>query len=207
VTRLPPGEFGLTAPPFAAMETSSVRPTAQFWDRMLKEGKDQILNILDVDVPVVAALKGNAFIHAEVITLSDIVVAAEGARLADKAHTCIGIPPSDGVHVIWTMLLGNRARHFLLSGAEIDATEAQRLGVVAEVVPKDLVLERARAIARELAQKPRLTLRYARLALTQDLKRRLVNDLGHGLALLGLGVLGMVEETAQAAAGRDPSSR
>src|SRR5262249_8423730 len=131
---------------FKRIETPSEAATPMFWDRMLKEGKDLILNVLDVDVPVVAALRGNAFIHAELLVIWDIVIAADGARLADKAHTVAGIPPSDGVHVIWTALLGpNRGRHFLLTGAEIDAAEAQRLGVVAEVVPRDQVLTRARA--------------------------------------------------------------
>lgn len=178
---------------FEKMETPNQRVTAEFWDRMLKEGKDMLLNLLDIDVPVIAAVNGNSFIHAELIALSDIVIAGEGARFADKAHTYIGIPPSDGVHVIWTMLLGpNRGRHFLLTGAEIDAVEAQRLGVIAEIVPKQRALERAREIAGELAQKPRLTLRYARVSLTHHLKRRLVNDLGYGLALEGLGVMSLM---------------
>ena len=63
-----------------------------------------------------------------------------------------GIVPGDGVHVWWPMVLGpNRARHFLLTGDEIDAAEAKRLGVVAEVVPHDQVLTRAWDIARTLA--------------------------------------------------------
>jgi enoyl-CoA hydratase/carnithine racemase len=158
-----------------------------FWDRIYREGKDLLMNLLDIEVPVIGALNGDAFIHAELVALSDIVIAAEGARMADKAHAPNGVTPADGVHVIWPMLLGpNRGRHFLLTGAEIDAAEAQRLGVVAEVTPKAKVRERAWEIARELAQKPTLMLRYSRVAMTLDLKRRLLNDLGYGLALEAL---------------------
>ena len=171
------------------MSAGQAAMTSEFWFRMYKEGKDLLMNLLDIEVPIVGALNGNAFIHAELIALSDIIVAAEGAKLADKAHFVNGVPPADGVHVVWPMLLGpNRARHFLMTGAEIDAAEAQRLGIVAEVVPKIEVLKRARAIARDLAQKPPLMLRYSRAALTQDIKRRLLDDLGYGLALEGLGV-------------------
>lgn len=155
-----------------------------FWDRIYREGKDLLMNLLDIEVPVIGAVNGDAFIHAELVALSDIVIAAEDARFADKAHAPNGVAPADGVHVIWPMLLGpNRGRHFLLTGAEIDAAEAQRLGVVAEVVPKARVRERAWEIARELAKKPRMMLRYSRVALTLELKRRLLNDLGYGLAL------------------------
>jgi enoyl-CoA hydratase/carnithine racemase len=168
--------------------------TSDFWFRMYKEGKDLLMNLLDIEAPIIGAVNGNAFIHAELIALSDIVIAAEGARFADKAHAVNAVPPSDGVHVVWPMLLGpNRARHFLMTGAEIDAAEALRLGIVAEVVPKADVLNRARAVARELAQKPSLMLRYSRAALTQNIKRRLLDDLGYGLALEGLGIQSLAD--------------
>lgn len=163
---------------------------AYFWDRIYKEGKDLLINLLEIEVPIIGAVNGNAFLHAELVALSDIVIAAEGAKFADKAHAIGGVTPSDGVHIVWPMLLGpNRARHFLLTGAEIDAEEAKQLGIVAEVVGRDQLLFRAWEIARELAQKPPLMLRYSRVALTQEFKRRIVNDLGYGLSLEGLALL------------------
>jgi enoyl-CoA hydratase/carnithine racemase len=171
----------------AQMDYSGFGPEpsqSNFWHRIYKEGKDLLMNLLDIEVPVIGAVNGDAFIHAELVVLSDIVIAAEGARFADKAHAPNGVVPGDGVHVIWPMLLGpNRGRHFLLTGAEIDAAEAHRLGVVAEVVAKDKVRERAWAVARELAQKPHMMLRHSRAALTLELKRRLQADLGYGLML------------------------
>jgi enoyl-CoA hydratase/carnithine racemase len=164
--------------------------TPRFWDRITREGKDLLVNLMEIDCPVIGAVNGNAFIHAELLTLSDIVIAAEGAKFADKAHSPGGVPPTDGVHVVWPMLLGpNRARHFLLMGAEIDAAEAQRIGFVAEVVPKDKVRARAWEIARELAKKPTLMLRNSRIALTHHIKRRLQDDLGYGLTLEGMAVM------------------
>jgi enoyl-CoA hydratase/carnithine racemase len=166
-------------------------PSAAFWDRIYREGKALLNNLLDIEVPVIAAVNGDAFIHAELAVLSDIVLAAEGARFADKAHFPGGTTPGDGVHVVWPMLLGpNRGRYFLLTGEEIDAEEARRIGVVGEVLPRDKLLPRAWALARDIAAKPPLAVRYARIALTYDLKRRMLAELSHGLMLEGMAMLG-----------------
>ncbi len=165
----------------------------QYWDRIYKEGKDLLQNLLEIEVPVIGAVNGPAFIHAELLTLSDIVIASDRASFADKAHGPGGVVPGDGVHVWWPMLLGpNRARHFLLTGAEIGAEEAKRLGFVAEVVPHARALERAWEVARDLLAKPPLMLRFTRVAMTQHIKRRMLDDLGYGLMLEGMGILSLV---------------
>jgi enoyl-CoA hydratase/carnithine racemase len=88
------------------------------------------------------------------------------------------------------MLLGpNRGRHFLLTGAEITAAEAKALGVVAEVVPRAALRDRAWEIARELAKKPTLMLRHSRIAMTLEFRRRLLADLGYGLTLEALAAM------------------
>ena len=170
--------------------TGPIALTPAFWDRIYKEGKDLIHNLLEIEVPVIGAVNGNAFIHSELIVLSDIVLAAEHARFADKAHFPLGAVPGDGVNIVWTSLLGpNRGRYFLLTGEEIDAREAQRLNVVAEVLPSASLSERAWALARELATKPDLVLRYTRAALTLELKRRMSSELGYSLMLEGLAMM------------------
>jgi enoyl-CoA hydratase/carnithine racemase len=62
--------------------------------------------------------------------------------------------------------------------------------VVSEVVPYDKLLSRAKEIAEQIVKKPRLATRYPRVALTQQLKRAMLDNLGYGLALEGLGALG-----------------
>lgn len=152
--------------------------------RLNKEAKDLIQNLLDIDVPVIGAANGPALVHAELITLSDIVIASERASFADRQHLLLGYVPGDGTHVWWDMLLGpNRCRHFLLTGSEIGAEEAKRLGFVAEVVPHERVLDRAWQVARDLLTQPPFRLRYSRVAMTQNIKRRMLNDLGYGLML------------------------
>lgn len=167
--------------------------TAAIWHQIFKEGKDLLTNLLDIEVPVIGAVNGPAFVHAEIPVMSDIVIASDRAAFADKAHAPGGVAPADGVHVWWPMVLGpNRARHFLLTGAEISAEEALRLGFVAEVVPHGTVLDRARAIARELRAKNPQMLRFTRNALTQHIKRRMLDDLGYGLMLEGMGIMSLL---------------
>jgi enoyl-CoA hydratase/carnithine racemase len=70
----------------------------------------------------------------------------------------------------------------LLMGKKLTAQEALDWGVVAEVMPPDQLLDRAWEIARDLALRPPLVLRYTRQLFTQSWKRAFLEELGHGLA-------------------------
>lgn len=163
--------------------------TADGWYRIVREGKDLLMNLLDLDVPVIGVANGPALIHAELLALSDIVLAAEHASFADVAHYPYDTVPGDGAHIVWPMLLGpNRGRYFLMMGEQIPAAEAKALGIVGEVHPKDRVLPRAWEIAEMLRKKPLRVRRNTRMALTQRLKKNLLEELGYGLLLEGHGV-------------------
>jgi enoyl-CoA hydratase/carnithine racemase len=173
----------------ANLDSSWVGPmTPKKWDTIYAHGKRLLINLLAIEVPVVSAVNGPATVHAELAVLGDIVLAADHAYFSDAPHFRHGTVPSDGVHVVWPLLLGaNRGRYFLLTGQRIAAEEARALGVVSEVMPAGQLLDRAWELARQLARQPDTTLRYARDAFTQTLKRLLLDNVAYGLALEGLG--------------------
>jgi enoyl-CoA hydratase/carnithine racemase len=139
-------------------------------------------NLLQIQVPIVAAINGPCSTHSELPLMCDIVLAAEHATLQDAAHFSRGVVPGDGVHTVWPGAIGrNRARYFLLMGQRLTAQEAVRYGAVNEVLPADQLLPRAWEIARELAKRPPLTLRLTRSVLVHELERAAVDDLALGV--------------------------
>ena len=60
---------------------------------------------------------------------------------------------------------------------------------MAEVVTQDQLLPRAWEVAREIAKRPRLAIRYTKVALSHYLKSIMHDQLGYGLALEGLAMM------------------
>jgi enoyl-CoA hydratase/carnithine racemase len=146
-----------------------------------------LMNLLNIEVPMIAAVNGPALIHAELAVMCDIVLASENATFQDAPHFTNGVVPGDGVHIFWPLVLGpNRARYFVLTGQTIPAREALDLGVVSEVLATERLLPRASELAQAIVARPSLVSRYARVAMTQRLKQLMLENLGYGLALEGL---------------------
>ena len=111
-----------------AGSTETWRSTT-LWDKTYWEGKRLLMNLLEIEVPVIAAVNGPALTHSEMPVLCDIVLASEKASFQDT-HFPRGAVPGDGVHVVWLNLLGqNRGRKFLLTGETLRAQEALDLEV------------------------------------------------------------------------------
>ena len=181
----------LTASSGAFMETISPEGfdffTPQGYDKIYREGKKVLMNILDIEVPLIAAVNGPARLHSEYILLADIVLATPSTVFQDKPHFEFGIVPGDGVHLLWQEVIGTvRGRYFILTRQELDAQTAKEWGAVNEIVPADKLLARAREIAEGLAKLPPLTTRYTRIALIQKLRRIIDEGVGYGLALEGI---------------------
>ena len=169
----------------------------QGYDKIYREGKKVLMNILDIEVPLIAAVNGPVRLHSEYILLADIVLASPSTVFQDKPHFEFGIVPGDGVSLLWQEVIGSvRGRYFILTRQELDAETAKEWGAVNEIVPTNKLLARAHEIAEGLAKLPRLTSSYTRIALTQKLRRIIDEGVGYGLALEGISAADVARSVA-----------
>src|ERR1700676_5378944 len=129
----------------------------QGYDKIYREGKKVLMNILDIEAPLIAAVNGPVRLHSEYILLADIVLATPATVFQDQPHFEFGIVPGDGVNLLWPEVIGTiRGRYFILTRQELDAETAKEWGAVNEIVPADRLLTRAHEIADGIAALPPL---------------------------------------------------
>jgi enoyl-CoA hydratase/carnithine racemase len=167
------------------------------YDKIYREGRKVLMNILDIEVPLIAAVNGPTRLHSEYILLADIVLATPATVFQDKPHFDFGIVSGDGVHLLWQEAIGTvRGRYFIFTRQELDAETAKAWGAVNEIVPADKLLFRAREIAEGLATLPPLTTRYTRIAMIQKLRRIIDEGVTLGLALEGISAADVARASA-----------
>ena len=96
------------------------------------------MNILDIEVPLIAAVNGPARLHSEYRPCSPTSCMATLGRLFSRTNRTSnsGIVPGDGVHLLWQEVIGSvRGRYFILTRQELDAETAKEWGAVNEIVP------------------------------------------------------------------------
>ena len=76
------------------------------YDKVLREGTKVLENLLDIEVPMIAAINGPVTAHSEYALLCDIVLAVEDTYFQDARHPAFGIVPGDGLHVVLPEVIG-----------------------------------------------------------------------------------------------------
>ncbi len=110
---------------------------------------------LTLSKPVVAAIEGWCVAGGlELAAWCDLRVAGTGSRFGCLERRW-GVPLVDGGTYRLPRIVGlGRALDLILTGREIDAAEAERIGLVDRVVPDGTALEAALALAGEIAASP-----------------------------------------------------
>lgn len=163
-----------------------------------RDAKNMYDAFFDLDAIVISAVNGPAFIHTDLLVTGDIVIAAEHATFADF-HVAAGMVTGGIAQVIWMELLGYvRGKYFLLTGQSLSAQEALEWGVINEIVKKEDLLPRARAIAQQILKQPVTTIRNTRRAVNQRIKQRFLEEAPLGYTLISLGLMANALETSQA---------
>jgi enoyl-CoA hydratase len=119
------------------------------------------LGVYGLSCPVVGAITGHAIAGGLVLALcTDLRVASSAGRYG-LTEIKVGVPyPQAAIGVVRAELAPHAARVLAFGNQLVDADECLRLGVFDQVVEPEAVLERATAIAAELALMPAET--YAR---------------------------------------------
>jgi enoyl-CoA hydratase len=154
-----------TATPIDMLRTNRI---AQ-WDRVRR-----------ISSPVIAAVSGWCLGGGcELAMALDLIVAGESARFGQPEINLGVIPGAGGTQRLTRAIGKSRAMEMILSGEPIDAREALRLGLVSRVVPDELLVEDALALAASIATKSPLALRLAKEAVNAAYEMSLTDALAH----------------------------
>ena len=137
------------------------------WDRVRRIGK-----------PVIAAVAGWCLGGGcELAMALDLIVAAESARFGQPEINLGVIPGAGGTQRLTRAVGKSAAMEMILTGEPIDAREAHRLGLVARLVPNELLVEDALALAAKIATKSPLALRLGKEAVNAAYEMSLTDAL------------------------------
>jgi enoyl-CoA hydratase len=127
------------------------------WDsvrdmRMMRTFVDTYLKLWYASKPTIAAVQGWCIAGGtDMVLCADIIIAGEGASFGYPPSRVWGTPTT----AMWVYRVGlEKAKRYLLTGDEIPAPEAARIGLILETVPDDQLQDHAMAFAKRMAHVP-----------------------------------------------------
>jgi enoyl-CoA hydratase len=174
-----------------AEEQASQTATGRAWDSVQDLGEmsryvDTYMKLWYARKPTIAAVQGWCIGGAtDLVLCADIIVAGEGAVFGYPPSRVWGTPTT----AMWVYRMGlERAKRYLLTGDEISAGEAARIGLILEAVPDERLQEHAMALAQRMARLPANQLIMLKLLCNQTVENmgmastRLLGTLFDGIA-------------------------
>jgi len=151
------------------MQESIDRP--QMFEATAREAKEIVYSQLDLDKPLICRMNGHATgLGASLALLCDIIIAADHAKIGDP-HVSVGLVAGDGGALIWPQLVGYaRAKRYLFTGDLMTAAEAERIGLVSEVVPPAELDAKVYGLAERLAAGPLKAMKWTKVVSNLPLK-------------------------------------
>jgi enoyl-CoA hydratase/carnithine racemase len=140
----------------------------------IMQGKPTILTIpprlRSMDKPVIGAINGIAAGGGFSIALAcDLRIASEKAKFS-MAFILRGLIPDCGGTFFLPKLIGSaRACELVFTGDIIDANEAERIGLVNNIVPHEKLMESAEELANKLLKRPPIAVKYSKRAIYKGL--------------------------------------
>ena len=149
-------------------------------------GQEVFDRIEHLGKPVIAAINGYALGGGcELALACHLRLASERARFG-QPEVLLGVLPGYGGTQRLPRLVGRaRALEMVLTGTQIDAAEAQRIGLVNRVVPPDRLMDEARRLAGVIAANAPVAVRLALQAVNVSQELTLAEGLGRESELFG----------------------
>jgi len=161
------------------------------WDSVADLGAistfvDAYLKLWYARKPVVAAVQGWCIAGGtDMVLCADLILAGESAVFGYPPSRVWGTPTT----AMWVYRMGlERAKRYLLTGDEIPAREAERIGLILEALPDDQLLERTTELAQRIARLPESQLAMLKLLCNHTVENmgfatsRLLGSLFDGIA-------------------------
>ncbi len=174
-----------------AQERSSDEHGGRVWDsvadlRMLGGFVETYMKLWYAKKPTLVAVQGWCIGgRTDMVLCADLILAGEGAVFGYPPSRVWGTPTT----AMWVYRMGlERAKRYLLTGDEIPAKEAARIGLILEAVPDDELQARALALAQRMARVPANQLMMLKLLCNQTVENmgfassRLLGTLFDGIA-------------------------
>ena len=134
---------------------------------LMSRGHAGILQILEIEAPIIVAMKGWSIgASFQRALICDIRIAAEGSRMMLPEVTHGVIPDTGGIGRLFQICGHGVAADMVLTGRPMPADEALHHGVVSRLVPESELVSTAREMAEKIAAAPAVTVKMARRVLS-----------------------------------------
>jgi enoyl-CoA hydratase len=149
--------YGLDWATVAQAREAESQQRTRAWDsvadmRMIGSFVDTYLKLWYARKPTIAAVQGWCIGGGtDMVLCCDLIVAGEGASFGYPPSRVWGTPTT----AMWVYRMGiEKAKRYMLTGDEIPAPEAARIGLILEAVPDDQLESHATALAQRMARVP-----------------------------------------------------
>ena len=134
--------------------------------------------VAELRKPIIAAVRGYAFGGGtEISLMCDIIIADTTAKFG-LTEVTLGVIPGGGGPARMTRAIGKaKAMYYILTGKWIKAEEAERIGMITQVVEDGKLMDEALKLATEIANNPRLAVLAGKESVNQQAETPLIPGL------------------------------
>jgi enoyl-CoA hydratase/carnithine racemase len=132
------------------------------------------LLLKEIDKPVIAAINGVAVgAGLDMALMADFRTMADTAKV-NEGYVKVGLIPGDGGSYFLPRIVGqSKAYELLWTGDFIDSQEALRIGLINQVYPKEVFMEKTLELAERIASGPQVAIRMIKRSVRQSLNLEL----------------------------------